>query len=219
MKKAVDSPTLYNCTATLLQQQDPGLDVKSVWTLNRSELIELLEATFSQTENTVKRTAMRDFLSECLFTLQNPYEMVWWQKLVWTVIFASMLVVATGGNTIVMWIVLGKYNIYKLVSASNIEKFLVWCHNCLTSRQNVRQSSWKKETLPWSFLPFIRFYDFYFLYSILILIFFNLIILYFFKTNLFLFFIILCYNKLIDFIALVIITRLIHLYRVFQEEE
>jgi hypothetical protein len=111
MKKAVDSPTLYNCTAKLLQQQDPGLDVKSVWTLNRSEVIELLEATFAETENTVKRTAMSDFMSECLLNLQNPYEMVWWQKLVWTVIFASMLVVATGGNTIVMWIVLGKYNI------------------------------------------------------------------------------------------------------------
>jgi hypothetical protein len=94
-----------------------------------------------------------------------------------------------------MWIVLGKYNIYKLLSASNIEKLLVWSHNCLTSRQNVRQSSWKKETLPWSFLPVIRFYDFYFLYSIFISIFFNLIILYFFKTNLFLFFIILCHNK------------------------
>jgi len=112
MKKMVDSPNLFNCTATLLQKLDPGFDMKSVWTLNRSEVLELLETTFSQTENTVNRTAMSDFLSECLVSVQNPYEMVWWQKLVWTVIFASMLVVATGGNTIVMWIVLGKYNIY-----------------------------------------------------------------------------------------------------------
>jgi hypothetical protein len=111
MKRAMDSPNLYNCTATLLQELDPSLDVKTVWKLNRSELVELLEVTFSETENNAKRTAMRDFLAECLFTLQNPYEMVWWQKLVWTAIFASMLVVATGGNTIVMWIVLGKYNI------------------------------------------------------------------------------------------------------------
>jgi len=109
----VDSPNLYNCTATLLQQLDPGFDMKYVWALNRSDVQELLETTFSQTENTVNRTAMRNFMSECLVSLQNPYEMVWWQKLVWTVIFASMLVVATGGNTIVMWIVLGKYNIYK----------------------------------------------------------------------------------------------------------
>jgi len=111
MKKAVDIPNLYNCTAALLQQLDPGLDIKSVWTLNRSELIEIVEETISETENAVKRAAMRDFLSECLLTLHNPYEMVWWQKLVWTVIFASMLLVATGGNTIVMWIVLGEYNI------------------------------------------------------------------------------------------------------------
>ena len=100
--------TLYNCTATLLLQLDPGLDVKSVWTLNRSEVLDLLQETFLETEDTVKRTALRDFMSECLFPLQRPYDLVWWQKLVWTVVFASMLVVATGGNTIVMWIVLGK---------------------------------------------------------------------------------------------------------------
>ena len=100
--------TLYNCTATLLLQLDPGLDVKSVWRLNLSEVLDLLQETFSETEDTVKRTALRDFMSECLFPLQRPYDLVWWQKLVWTVVFASMLVVATGGNTIVMWIVLGK---------------------------------------------------------------------------------------------------------------
>ena len=123
MKKMVDSPNLYNCTATLLQKLDSGFDMKSVWTLNRSEVLDLLETTFSQTDNSIIRTEMRDFLSECLLSLQNPYEMVWWQKLVWTVIFASMLVVATGGNTIVMWIVLGKYNIYKYVSVWTIEMF------------------------------------------------------------------------------------------------
>jgi hypothetical protein len=125
MKKAAESPNLYNCTATLLKQLEPSLDVKTVWTLNRSEVIEILETTFSETENAVKRTAMRDFLSECLVTLQNPYEMVWWQKLVWAVIFASMLVVATGGNTIVMWIVLGKYNVSKYVFIWTIEKLLI----------------------------------------------------------------------------------------------
>jgi hypothetical protein len=108
MEDAVPNSTLYNCTATLLLQLDPGLDVKSVWTLNRSEVFDLLQETFTETQDTVKRTALRDFMSECLFPLQRPYDLVWWQKLVWTVVFASMLVVATGGNTIVMWIVLGK---------------------------------------------------------------------------------------------------------------
>jgi hypothetical protein len=118
MKKVVDNLTLYNCTAALLQQLNPSLDVEFVWKLNHSELLELLETTFSKTENTVKGTEIREFLSECLFNVQNPYEMVWWQKLVWSVIFASMLVVATGGNTIVMWIVLGKYNTLKCVFRS-----------------------------------------------------------------------------------------------------
>jgi hypothetical protein len=111
MENAVDNYTLYNCTAMLLLQLDSSFDVKFVWTLNRSEVLDLLDATISQTVNSVKRTALRDFLSECLPPLQRPYDLVWWQKLVWTVVFASMLVVATGGNTIVMWIVLGKYSI------------------------------------------------------------------------------------------------------------
>ncbi|KAJ9580730.1 hypothetical protein L9F63_024093, partial [Diploptera punctata] len=32
--------------------------------------------------------------------------MSWWQQLVWSAVFALMLVVAIGGNAIVMWIVL-----------------------------------------------------------------------------------------------------------------
>jgi hypothetical protein len=111
MVEAVDNSTLFNCTAMLLLQLDPGFDVKSVWSLNRSEVVDLLDATFSETENIVKRTALENFMLECLLPSQRPYDLVWWQKLVWTVVFASMLVVATGGNTIVMWIVLGKYSI------------------------------------------------------------------------------------------------------------
>jgi hypothetical protein len=108
MVDAVPDSTLYNCTATLLLQLNPSLDVKFLWTLNRSEVLDLLNTKFSEAPNTFKRTALRDFMSECLFPLARPYDLVWWQKLVWTVVFASMLVVATGGNTIVMWIVLGK---------------------------------------------------------------------------------------------------------------
>jgi hypothetical protein len=34
--------------------------------------------------------------------------MAWWQQLGWSALFALMLLVATGGNTIVLWIVLGE---------------------------------------------------------------------------------------------------------------
>jgi hypothetical protein len=34
--------------------------------------------------------------------------MAWWQQLGWTALFALMLLVATGGNAIVLWIVLGE---------------------------------------------------------------------------------------------------------------
>jgi hypothetical protein len=108
MDDMIDNATLYNCTAMLLLQFDSEFDVKSVWTLNRSQVLDLLDVTLTETENALKRAALRDFISECLFPSQRPYDLAWWQKLVWTVVFASMLLVATGGNAIVMWIVLGK---------------------------------------------------------------------------------------------------------------
>jgi tachykinin-like receptor len=106
----IDGERLYNCTALLLLQLDPSANVNAFWTLNRSQMFDLLNVTLKEAESSARWLALREFMSECLFPLQRPYDLVWWQKLVWTVVFAAMLVVATGGNTIVMWIVLGEYS-------------------------------------------------------------------------------------------------------------
>jgi hypothetical protein len=108
MGDAIEDASLYNCTAMLLLQLDATSSVNSVWTLNRSQVLELLDLALTEAETPAKSTALRDFLSECLFPSQRPYDLVWWQKLAWAVVYGAMLVVATGGNTIVMWIVLGK---------------------------------------------------------------------------------------------------------------
>ncbi|KAF4525101.1 hypothetical protein B566_EDAN006323 [Ephemera danica] len=39
-------------------------------------------------------------------TLENQFILPWWRQLIWTVLYAGMVVVATGGNVIVIWIVL-----------------------------------------------------------------------------------------------------------------
>lgn len=36
----------------------------------------------------------------------NKFILPWWRQIIWTVLFAGMIVVATGGNLIVIWIVL-----------------------------------------------------------------------------------------------------------------
>lgn len=36
----------------------------------------------------------------------NQFILPWWRQMIWTVLFAGMIVVATGGNLIVIWIVL-----------------------------------------------------------------------------------------------------------------
>jgi tachykinin-like receptor len=109
MADIIDDATLHNCTAMLLLQINPNTNVDSVWMLNRTQVLELLEVTLSEAETAAKKTVVRDFISECLLPSERPYDLAWWQKLVWTVVFAAMLVVATGGNAIVMWIVLGKH--------------------------------------------------------------------------------------------------------------
>ncbi|KAK6626734.1 hypothetical protein RUM44_009211 [Polyplax serrata] len=58
----------------------------------------------------MKRKAS-DFIATCVLP-PRPYDLIWWQKLVWTTAFAVMILIATGGNIIVMWIVLGKQFIY-----------------------------------------------------------------------------------------------------------
>lgn len=37
---------------------------------------------------------------------ENKYDLPWWHQLIWSVVFGGMVVVATGGNLIVIWIVL-----------------------------------------------------------------------------------------------------------------
>ena len=112
MGEIVADNTLYNCTGILLLKLDPARNMSALWTLNRSQVLELLDFAVGEVDrikSPIKRLAIRDFISECLFPSPRPYDLVWWQKLVWTIIFAAMLVVSTGGNIIVMWIVLGKY--------------------------------------------------------------------------------------------------------------
>ncbi|KAJ9579514.1 hypothetical protein L9F63_004833 [Diploptera punctata] len=110
MGEIVEDYTLYNCTGVLLLKLDPARNTSAMWTLNRSQVLDLLDFAVDELDrlNPVKRTAIRDFISDCLFPTPRPYDLVWWQKLMWTVIFAAMLLVSTGGNIIVMWIVLGK---------------------------------------------------------------------------------------------------------------
>lgn len=107
----IDVNLLYNCTALLLDKQ-PVSNVSSVWSLNRTQVIEILSAALDSYDENLpitRSTELKDFLYECLFLpQQKPYDLPWWQKTAWSTVFAAMLLVATTGNVIVMWIVLGE---------------------------------------------------------------------------------------------------------------
>ncbi|XP_063244190.1 tachykinin-like peptides receptor 86C [Bacillus rossius redtenbacheri] len=105
---------LRNCTARLLRALGGRLGnltgEASVAALNRSELLEALGAVVDEQDSSLEpgqRAQARELLGGCLFPpAERPYDLPWWQRLAWAALFSLMLLVAAGGNTIVMWIVL-----------------------------------------------------------------------------------------------------------------
>ena len=92
---------LYNCSATILER-----NITFLLMLNRSELLNILRNAL---DSSAEQKVLRDAFLDCFFNYQErPFDLSWWQKLFWSLIFAAMLLVATCGNVIVIWIVLGK---------------------------------------------------------------------------------------------------------------
>lgn len=96
---------LYNCSTIILRR-----DITILLMLNRSELLNILQNAL---DSSTEREVLRDAFLDCFFNYQErPFDLSWWQKLFWSLIFAAMLLVATGGNVIVIWIVLGKWSLF-----------------------------------------------------------------------------------------------------------
>lgn len=101
---SISSGLLYNCSAMVLD-----CDVEWLRGLNRSELLNVLEEAL---DRSIHRETLRIALSECLFSgQQRPFDLPWWQKLTWYLVYAIIFFVSTGGNIIVMWIVLGQLSL------------------------------------------------------------------------------------------------------------
>lgn len=92
---------VYNCSAWVLE-----LNITLLLKGNRSEFRHYVEEALNKS---TRPNILREALSDCIFVNQErPFDLPWWQKLFWSLIFAVILLIATGGNIIVMWIVLGK---------------------------------------------------------------------------------------------------------------
>jgi len=106
-----EDTALYNCTEQLL-------NASWVWQLSKSALLERLDMQLRGD------TLKIDSLIACVQPQTPPYSLPWFIKLFWSLLFAGMLLAATGGNIIVMWIVLGE------------------CHGVLVSSNSRRM--WKR---------------------------------------------------------------------------
>ena len=64
--------------------------------MNTSDASELLYWTnlVNQTNLTIKTSP------------SNPFILPWWRQLLWTILFTGMVIVSTGGNLVVVWIVM-----------------------------------------------------------------------------------------------------------------
>jgi hypothetical protein len=149
---AMEEPSteaVLNCTVRLMEA-DATLDAplprfgefgpmeNSTWllrSLNVSSqvLLEVLSPLLDEDDLSLhprRKQALRQFLSLCLYPDQpRPFALPWWQKTVWSVVFGAMLLVAVGGNAIVMWIVLGE-NLIKSSKCANVIglcKFVTSC--------------------------------------------------------------------------------------------
>ncbi|XP_025075035.1 tachykinin-like peptides receptor 86C [Pogonomyrmex barbatus] len=90
---------LYNCSASILE-----LNITLLLRLNFNEIRYFIEGALNKS---TMRDYLRQALLDCILVNQKrPFDLPWWQKLFWSLIFAVILLVATGGNIIVIWIVL-----------------------------------------------------------------------------------------------------------------
>ncbi|XP_076288898.1 tachykinin-like peptides receptor 86C [Lasioglossum baleicum] len=137
-----DNQTLngvYNCSVTLL-----GLNLSLLLMLNESELTTVVEKTIDSSPES--EVLYNEFL-ECLPRYQKrPYDLPWWQELVWSLTFAVMLLIATGGNIIVIWIVLAHREMrtvtnYFLVNLS-VADLMTLLLNCAFNFTSMLNSNW-----------------------------------------------------------------------------
>ncbi|XP_043492831.1 tachykinin-like peptides receptor 86C [Polistes fuscatus] len=134
---SVDSFYLYNCSTSVL-----GTNISSLLKLNHSELILLLNEALP-----LLKESDQDAFFKCFHSVQErPFNLPWWQKLTWSLIFAIILLVATGGNIIVMWIVLAHRRMrtvtnYFLVNLS-LADLMMSLFNCAFNFVYLLNSNW-----------------------------------------------------------------------------
>lgn len=109
MNGHVDDSLLRNCTAMVLTIEFE-CSSKDLIFYNSSELLAILGEMLKSSDMTMsKRTMAKDRLHDCVYPVAEPsHNISFWHKLLWSTCFIAMLIVAIVGNSIVIWIVIGK---------------------------------------------------------------------------------------------------------------
>ncbi|XP_008215771.1 tachykinin-like peptides receptor 99D isoform X2 [Nasonia vitripennis] len=89
-------PILNSSTSgLLLDQLSPSIIGSTTW-----------PGAFYELDGFINGTGNASLFDDSDAQNSNKFILPWWRQIIWTVLFAGMIVVATGGNLIVIWIVL-----------------------------------------------------------------------------------------------------------------
>lgn len=108
-----EDDAFINCTFKVFEQDYMLRNISYLWPINSTIIWTFMnEVVFNAKDSSLSlyhKNSITLLLRGCLNIESAPYELPWWQKLAWSVVFSLMLIVAIGGNIIVIWIVLGKW--------------------------------------------------------------------------------------------------------------
>ncbi|XP_070161072.1 tachykinin-like peptides receptor 86C isoform X2 [Polyergus mexicanus] len=130
---------VYNCSEWILE-----LNITLLLKVNRSEFHYFFEEALNRS---TRPNILREAFLDCiLINQERPFDLPWWQKLFWSLIFAVILLVATSGNIIVMWIVLAHQRMrtvtnYFLVNLS-VADLMMSLLNCAFNFIFLLNSNW-----------------------------------------------------------------------------
>ncbi|XP_050726319.1 tachykinin-like peptides receptor 86C isoform X2 [Eriocheir sinensis] len=146
---------LFECVLQVWQDLNATADLPA--TINASHniffeddfYVRLLNLSeYGELNDTAWDAGSRDRLAQCLEPppADRPYLLPWWQQLTWTLAFGAMLLVAVGGNAIVMWIVIAHRRMrtvtnYFLVNLSAAD-LLMAVFNCIFNFIYMLHSDW-----------------------------------------------------------------------------
>uniref|UniRef100_A0A8D8QMD3 Tachykinin-like peptides receptor 86C n=1 Tax=Cacopsylla melanoneura TaxID=428564 RepID=A0A8D8QMD3_9HEMI len=145
-----EDDAFINCTFKVFEQDIILRNITYLWPINSTIMWTFMNEVIFNTKDSsltlYHKNNITLLLRACLNIESAPHVLPWWQKMAWGAIFSLMLIVAIGGNIIVIWIVLAHRRMrtvtnYYLVNLSLADLFMA-VFNCVFNFIYMLYSHW-----------------------------------------------------------------------------